>query len=192
MEPPSSGMSEGQFDPHEIDRPDRILLTYYGIISALTLIAFPIVFIPHWIKYETMRYSLDDEGVSMTWGYFFRREVYLTYRRIQDIHVTRNIIQRWLGLASVAIQTASGTAGVEMTIEGLLEPEKLRDYLYTKMRGAHGDLTQSEMPNDAEPVGLEPEADEATAILREIRDLLRERRAAQTGDQPKTDGGVEP
>jgi putative membrane protein len=31
----------------------------------------------------------------------------LTYARIQDIHVTRNIFERWLGIGTVQIQTAS-------------------------------------------------------------------------------------
>jgi len=40
-----------------------------------------------------------------------------------------------MGLADVQIQTASGSAGAEMTLEGLLETEAIRDYLYTRMRG---------------------------------------------------------
>ena len=53
----------------------------------------------------------------MSWGILFRKQIYLTYRRIQDIHVTRNIFHRWFGLAAVAVQTASGTSGAEMTID---------------------------------------------------------------------------
>ena len=98
------------------------LLTYYFIVSLAALIAFPIVFIPHFIRYHTMSYHFDDEGVSMSWGYFFRKEIYLTYRRIQDIHVTRNIIERWMGLAKVPIQTASGTSGEAAYAESGLGP----------------------------------------------------------------------
>lgn len=74
----------------------------------------------------------------MTYGILFRREIYLTHRRIQDIHVTRNFVQRWLGLATVVVSTASGSSGAEMTmtIEGIREPEELRDFLYRQMRGA--------------------------------------------------------
>ena len=116
-----------------------------------------------------MRYCFDDEGVSMRWGLLFRREVYLTYRRVQDIHVTRNIIERWMGLAKVPIQTASGTSGATMTIEGIRNPELLRDYLYERMRGAR------ELREDT----ARPE-DEALALLREIRDELRSRQEASS------------
>lgn len=160
-----------RFDPRGISRPHRSLLTYYTLVSLLTLIAFPVVWLVHFFKYETMRYRFDDEGVSMAWGFLFRREINLTYRRIQDIHLTRNLLQRWMGLATVSIQTASGSASPEMQIEGVLEYEQLRDYLYAQMRGAKGDSGAPSAP------GAGPD-DEAAALLREIRAALEETRAA--------------
>ena len=126
-------------DPRAITRPDPALHTYYLIISALGLILFPIIYIPYLFKYKTLRYRFDDEGVSMSWGRFFQRETYLTYRRIQDIQMTRGVIQRRLGLATLELQTASGGAGAEMRIEGIRHPERLRDFLYERMRGARGE-----------------------------------------------------
>ena len=154
------------FDPRKLQRPDSSLLKYYVLTSLLTGPGFLIVFWPLLFKYETLRYKFEDDGMSMSWGILFRHEINLTYRRIQDIHVTRNIIQRWLGLATVSIQTASGSASPEMSIEGILEPEKLRDYLYSKMRGARG------LDDEREQTAEQPR-DEALDLLREIRDLLR-------------------
>jgi uncharacterized membrane protein YdbT with pleckstrin-like domain len=159
------------FDPGRIERPDSSLLKYYALTALLTGPGFLVVFWPLFFKYETLRYRFEDDGMSMSWGILFRHEIYLTYRRIQDIHVTRNIIQRWLGLATVSIQTASGSASPEMNIEGVLEAEKLRDYLYGKMRGARG-LDAHPASESAHP------ADEALNLLREIRDLLLQRRSA--------------
>jgi putative membrane protein len=119
-----------------IERPHSKLMTYYFICCALTVPLFPILIIPHYFRYHTMRYRFDAEGVSMRWGILFRREVILNYSRIQDIHLQSNFIERWLGLGRVLIQTASGSATAEMTVEGLLEFEAVRDFLYTKMRGA--------------------------------------------------------
>jgi len=193
--PPQPG--ELPFDPTKITRPDRALMKYYVIISLLTGPAFPITLLPLLFKYETLKYRFDESGVSMSWGVLWRREIYLTYRRIQDIHLTRNIIQRWMGLATVAIQTASGSAGPEMSIEGVLNVDQLRDYLYAQMRGARGDTeTKSPGPTfgwcpppvgargpSGEVTGPPAEADEALALLREIRDLLG-RLVARRGDQP--------
>ena len=154
------------FDPRKLQRPDSSLMKYYVLTSLLTGPGFLIVFWPLLFKYETLRYKFEDDGMSMSWGILFRHEINLTYRRIQDIHVTRNIIQRWLGLATVSIQTASGSASPEMSIEGILEPEKLRDYLYSKMRGARG------LDDERDQTAEQPR-DEALDLLREIRDLLR-------------------
>ena len=44
-----------------------------------------------YFRYYTLRYKFDSEGVSIAHGIFWRRESYVTYLRIQDIHVTRNI-----------------------------------------------------------------------------------------------------
>lgn len=160
------------FDAATITRPDRSLLTYYLIVSALTGPVFFFIFPPLWFKYITLRYAFDEEGVSMSWGILFKREILLTYRRIQDIHVRRNLIHRWVGLATLSLQTASGSSGAEMAIEGVLEPERLRDYLYARMRGARDDGEEPQ-PGDASPP-----RDEALALLTEIRDALAELRPA--------------
>jgi putative membrane protein len=161
------------FDPLSITRPDRRLLQYYILIALVSGPFFPIVFLPLYFKYHTLKYRFDDSGVSMSWGILFRREVYLTYRRIQDIHLTRNIVQRWLKLATVGVQTASGGAGPEMSIEGIPRAEELRDYLYSRMRGARGedDSMAGETDSDGAPHSVR--AEEATLLLTEIRDALQ-------------------
>jgi uncharacterized protein len=170
----------GVFSPTGTCSPHPRLLTNYLILCLLTgpgfLVAFPI----HYFRYYTLRYRFDSEGVSMTVGILFRREIVLTYRRIQDIHVTRGIIQRWLGLATVACQTASGSSGPELVIEGLLDYEKVRDFLYQQMRGAKEDhgaaaATASSADNPASSAlatATTPANDEALALLTDIRDRL--------------------
>src|SRR5688572_14553275 len=118
-----------------ITRPDKALLTYYLLIAAVFPPAFPVLILPLYFRYRTMRYSFSDDGISMSWGILFRREVIVNYARIQDIHLRSNIVERWLGLARVLVQTASGNAAAEMTLEGLTEFEGVRDFLYSRMRG---------------------------------------------------------
>ena len=149
-------------------RPASVLLWYYALCSLLLGPLFPFAFIPLFCKYVTLRYRFDDSGIAMQWGVLFRREIYLTYRRIQDIHLTRNLIQRWFGIATVAVQTASGSATPEMSIEGILEATQLRDYLYAEMRGARGETAPGE--DDA----TVSDDDEALALLREIRDSMQQ------------------
>jgi uncharacterized protein len=165
-----SVMEMEPFTPHAITRPAPVLLRYYAVISLLTGPFFLFTLIPLLFKYETLNYRFDDDGIAMSWGLLFRREVYLTYRRIQDIHLTRNIVQRWLGLATIAVQTASGNATSEMSIEGILQAEPLRDFLYSQMRGARHDVAAAVPRGDSAPP--ESAEDEAMTLLREIRALL--------------------
>jgi putative membrane protein len=43
--------------------------------------------------------------------------VVLNYARIQDIHLRSNAMERWLGLARIEIQTASGSSNAGMTLQ---------------------------------------------------------------------------
>jgi putative membrane protein len=117
-------------------RPARALMKYY-ILSSLPAGPGLLFLLPYrYFRYRTLRYHFDNEGVTARWGILFRREITLTYARIQDIHLVSNLIERWLGLGRVQIQTASGQSGAEMTIEGLPDFEHVRDELYQRMRGA--------------------------------------------------------
>jgi uncharacterized membrane protein YdbT with pleckstrin-like domain len=169
----SSESNAPAFDASVITRPDAMLLWYYVVLSLLTGPAFPIAFLPLLCKYVTLRYRFDESGIAMSWGVLFRREIHLTYRRIQDIHLTRNLLQRWMGLATVAIQTASGSAGPEMSIEGVLEADRLRDYLYGEMRGAREGAEAHGTGDESAESGADP----VLTVLCEIRDLLQ--RSAQ-------------
>jgi len=135
---PSPARTVDDASVYAIERPDSQLWTYY-LLCCLPLVCFPpaalLVGLIHWFRYHTMRYRFDAEGITMRWGILFRREVILNYARIQDIHLVSNFVERWLGLARIQIQTASGNATPEMTIEGVREFEHLRDFLYVKMRG---------------------------------------------------------
>jgi uncharacterized protein len=174
------------FDPSTITRPDERLMKYYVVVALLTLVAFPITLIALWIQYRTMRFRFDDEGVWRAQGFLWRREVNVAYRRIQDIHLTSGLLQRWMGLATVSIQTAAGAANPEVTIEGVLEAEALRDFLYTKMRGvrdhAHGGAVP---PHAAGPVDGGGAQADALVLLTEIRDGLRRLEARLGGPEAR-------
>ncbi len=168
-----------------IERPDKALWTYY----VLSCLVFPPLLVfagPYlYFRYHTMRYKFTDDGISMSWGILFRREVIVNYARIQDIHLKSNIVERWLGLARILVQTAAGSSSAEVCIEGIKEFEALRDFLYGRMRGvkdhAHPatpvaiDATAGSGPASGELVAA---LRETTAELRAVREELARRRQA--------------
>jgi putative membrane protein len=143
-----------------IERPREELMKWYFLKALATTFAFPITILLLYFRYHTMRYRFDAEGIRMSWGIIVRREVMLNYSRIQDIHLHSNVFERWLGLARIQIQTAAGGSGADMTLEGLPDPEAMRNFLYSRMRGAH----------DKHAV---PAADPLTGLLTEIATELR-------------------
>ena len=179
------------FDPHTITRLDPVLMTYYVLISILTLFGFPITVLVLFCKYHTLRYRFDDKGIAMSWGVLFRREIYLTYRRIQDIHVTQfenvqNVevrqgpVQRYFGIADVIVETAGGGGGDPTQkglqdnhrglIEGISDASRIREVIIGRLResrtaGLGDDMTER-------PAAHGSWSPQHIGVLREIRDEI--------------------
>jgi putative membrane protein len=164
-----------------IEKPHINLLYLYLIRSLLLLPLFLIVFPPLLVRYLTLRYTFDENSITMRWGFLFRREVHITYSRIQDLHINCGLLQRWLGLADILIQTASGNSSAEVQIEGLMEYDAVRDFLYSKMRG-----TETE-----EQVGEEVSPEDQ--VLELLGGILNEMKGIKSvmqrlaGDHPETE-----
>jgi putative membrane protein len=101
-----------------------------------------------------------------------------------------------LNLARIELQTASAQSKAEMTIEGFMEFEAIRDFLYSKMHGAELDSAQPKLDeadqsaapsvslSSAELERLNQSLQATTEALREVRLALQERRET---DAEKTD-----
>lgn len=158
---------------YRIDRPEPVLLWLYVLRSLASLIFFPLVLVPLLFRYITLQYRFDEESVRKSYGLIFKHQDLVQYSRIQDLHLSRGLLERWLGLGTIQVQTASGAATAEVTIEGLSNFEEIRDFLYTRMRGARFGEEDSSQPLAAEP------ADDVVLLLTEIRDELRQLREAR-------------
>jgi uncharacterized protein len=150
-----------------INRPCPALMKYYVLKALATLIASPVTLLLFYFRYHTMRYRFDAEGIHMAWGILMRHEIMLNYSRIQDIQLRSNVVERWLGLARIEIQTASGSSGSEMTLEGITDHVAMRDFLYSRMRGAH------DHHNTATAVSAGDSGDSLAGILTQVAQELR-------------------
>lgn len=177
-----------------ISRPDKALWTYYLLAALAFPPAFPVVAVYLYFRYHTMRYRFTDDGISMSWGILFRREIIVNYARIQDLHLKSNVVERWLGLARILVQTASGSQSAEMTIEGIKEFEALRDFLYERTRGVkdHGSasvaatsVTAAAVTDSVSaPSDLAATLQEIARELRGIREIVERQRGGPTGGAP--------
>lgn len=155
------------FDASRITRPHPSLAAYYAVSSLVLGPLFPLLLVPRLIRFNTLRYRFAEDGISMSWGVLFRHEIHLTYDRIQDIHLRSSVVERWFGLARVPVQTASGSAKAELTIEGVREYEALRDFIYERMRGARRE------PGSGTPAGETAGAVAGTPPIGELVETLQ-------------------
>lgn len=157
-----------------LERPREPLLTWYFLKALATVFLFPVTMLVLYFRYHTMRYRFDEDGIHMSWGILMRHEIMLNYSRIQDIQLHSNVIERWLGLTRIEVQTAAGASDSEMTLEGLPNPEAMRDFLYSRMRGVHSIAPASA---SAAPEPIEAVLLEIACELRSIREILEARKA---------------
>ncbi|QLG62509.1 PH domain-containing protein [Halorarum salinum] len=86
-------------------------------------------------RYLRFEYDLRPEHLVVTSGVFARQEREIPLRRIQNVDVSRGVIQRLLGLATVRFETAGGSA-TEATLDavGVDEAERLRHEVGERVR----------------------------------------------------------
>lgn len=157
-----------------LTRPHDNLWKLYLIYAFISNVAIFITILPLYFRFRTLRYRFDREGLSVSYGILFRKETYLTYARIQDIHVTRNIFERWLGIGTVEIQTASGSSDAAESIVGVTEFNQIRNFLYARMRGHRTKQTPPEGESDESQMNR---------LLAEIRDELHGIRISRGPDR---------
>jgi putative membrane protein len=147
-----------------IGPPCPALMKYYVLKALATSVAAPVTLILLYFRFHTMRYRFDAQGIHMSWGILMRHEIMLNYSRIQDIQLRSNFVERWLGLTLIEIQTASGSSGSEMTLEGIADHAAMRDFLYSQMRDVRDQHHASTEPGTP---------DSLAGILTEVADELR-------------------
>ena len=75
--------------------------------------------------YERFRYELTPDTFEVTSGVFSRRNRELPLRRVQNVDVRQNVIQRALGIAALHVESAGG-GQTEITLRFIAEPEATR------------------------------------------------------------------
>jgi hypothetical protein len=141
------------------------------VIETIAVLIFIVIAII-WIRlyYERCSYRLTQTEMEWKRGVWFRRMGIVPYNRITNIDIVQGPFQRWLGIASLKIQTAGYSAPSpgtsEIRIEGIKQHEELRELIMQFVRsqksvGVVGTF-QEEKPID----------DRMLDELRRIRELL--------------------
>ncbi|MBN1274151.1 MAG: PH domain-containing protein [Candidatus Aminicenantes bacterium] len=124
----------GEPTPHEV----RIIVwpITLGCISLLWIICVPILAL--WVK--NLKYEIEDDRVIIHKGILTKVRQNIPYRAITDFVLHRSLYDRFLGIASIRIQTAGQTqsaTGYEGNMAGLKEWEELHQDLRSRVRSLH-------------------------------------------------------
>jgi membrane protein YdbS with pleckstrin-like domain len=115
--------------------------------------------------YRSIFFELKDDEVTWKRGVWFRQTGIVPYDRITNIDIYQGPLMRLLGFSLIKLQTAgySGQAKAEITMEGIVEAEELRETIRSMIRetrkatgpgdGTTGAVSQ-EGPLQAIPGGL--------------------------------------
>ncbi|RLI96164.1 MAG: PH domain-containing protein [Candidatus Aenigmatarchaeota archaeon] len=108
----------------------------------LSVFVWPTVIVAAiWVPkyYRTMKYRLGKDEIEWARGVWFRNTGIVPYNRITNVDISQGPLSRMFGLFSLKIQTAGYSANAsspaEIKIEGIDNPEEIRDIIIGFVRG---------------------------------------------------------
>lgn len=126
-----------------------------GVVATLVIAAASI------LSYWFFRFQLLDDSILIRQGVIKKKQLDIKFERIQAVNTTQNIVYRFLGLVTVAFDTA-GSAGSEGNL-----PAVTREFAYSLRARISG----ASVSEQADPAEEEPAANALMHL--DWRDMLR-------------------
>ena len=128
--------------------------------------------------YRSLAYEVQNDEVIVRAGIWTKSVKHVPYRTVTNLTVKRDILDRWLGIGTLNIQTAgmSGTTGAEERLVGLTDVQEVYEIVVTELRRFRGSMSPTAAEVEGEPTLVSTNA--LSAILTEVRAI---RQALETG-----------
>lgn len=101
------------------DLPWSAVLPTAAVLGALLQL---LAFLYARARYRHARFALDEQGLLLQRGVFWRTETRVPRSRVQHTDINRGPVDRWLGLAELKVHTA-GTRLAAVSVSGLSEEQ---------------------------------------------------------------------
>ena len=95
------------------------------LLGTMVLLGIVVGVIYEMAYYKRFSYELTSDTFDVTSGVISRRDREVPIRRIQNVDIQRNVVQRALGIAAVSIESAGG-GETEITLQYVSEAEANR------------------------------------------------------------------
>jgi membrane protein YdbS with pleckstrin-like domain len=139
-------------------------------IVLLVIIAFYLFWVGNY--YKTIFFELKDDEVTWKRGVWFRQTGIVPYDRITNIDIYQGPLMRLLGFSLIKLQTAgySGQTKAEITMEGIVEAEELRETIRSMIRETRKVTGPMDGTSGVSSQGISPQA-HTGELLEEIRSI---------------------
>ena len=128
--------------------------------------------------YRSLRYEVQDDEVVVYAGLWTKSVKHVPYRTVTNLEVKRDVVDRWLGIGTLNIQTAgmSGQKGAEERLVGLSNVQEVYASVAEELRRFRGGMAPTQADFEVEPAVAQPGGlGEILAEVRAIRKSLEER-----------------
>jgi uncharacterized membrane protein YdbT with pleckstrin-like domain len=128
--------------------------------------------------YRSLRYEVQDDEVVVNVGIWTKSVKHVPYRTVTNLQVKRDVVDRWLGIGTLNIQTAgmSGQTGAEERLVGLSGVQEVYESVAEELRRFRGGMAPTQADVELEPAVAQPGGlGEILAEVRAIRRALEER-----------------
>jgi len=87
------------------------------------------------LYYQRFEYDLTETTFDLRSGVLSTRDREIPYRRVQNVSISRNVVQRVLGIAEVTLETAGGSsAEAELRYVAVAEADRLQNEIGRRKR----------------------------------------------------------
>lgn len=114
-------------------------MTYnaFGLQCLVWLVWIPIQYIASIYYHRNWRVAVNEEGLQIHWGIWFRKNVLLQWYKVQSVSLRQSIYQRRHDIANLTFYTAAGS--VRIPFLPLETARQLRDYVIYRIESDERD-----------------------------------------------------
>lgn len=100
--------------------PFMVAFAFFDLLFAviLTVSYFALCYIAAIITYNSFYFSIDQNGFEKDHGIFFKKHVSIPFDQIQNVNTLRTIIDRFLGVGRLEIETAGSSSTKKREVAG--------------------------------------------------------------------------
>jgi putative membrane protein len=121
--------------------------------------------------YRSLSYEIREDEVIVHVGIWTQSVKHVPYRTVTNLTVRRGVLDRWLGLGSLDIQTAgiSGTSKAEQSLVGLERADQVYALVAAELRRFRGAMAPTAAGEDEQAGETALAGETLDALLTEVR-----------------------